>query len=207
MSVWLPEDARRPAAPAQPAAAGVVQLLQAWRVQTDLQLPRPLRLVAGGWMTPQTAQGPELGDGAPPPPAWLADTRRQHRDVSARSGGGHPLPLPGHPHPRPLGEHPRRKRITAGPVERRMPEDSLVRCVGRAGETGRERSLHRAPGTYSGAFPHRSANAFARGDRTGVGRRRRAAECVRPSHDRVHAHRGRRDADAREHSPAGGPWP
>ena len=40
-------NARRPAAPAQPGAAGLVQLLSARRVLADLQLPGPLRLPAG----------------------------------------------------------------------------------------------------------------------------------------------------------------
>ena len=40
-------DARRPAAPAQFGAAGMVQLLPARRVHSHLPLPRPLRLVPG----------------------------------------------------------------------------------------------------------------------------------------------------------------
>ena len=54
-------NARRPAAPAQPGAAGLVQLLPPRRVRADLQLRRPLRLLADRRLAPQTTRRAELG--------------------------------------------------------------------------------------------------------------------------------------------------
>ena len=60
-------DACRPAAPAQPGAAGLVHLLPPRRVQGDLRLPRPVHLASGGPVDPQAAQ-PQDEVGRPPPP-------------------------------------------------------------------------------------------------------------------------------------------
>src|SRR6478672_12780423 len=54
-------DAVRPAAPSQPGAAGVGELLQARRVEADLQLPRPVRLAAGSGLAAQTTPGHLVG--------------------------------------------------------------------------------------------------------------------------------------------------
>ena len=69
-------NARRPAAPAQPGAAGLVQLLPSRRVLADLQLRRPLRLLADRRLAPQTTRRAEHAHPGPPLPPRLEDPRR-----------------------------------------------------------------------------------------------------------------------------------
>ena len=104
-------NARRPAAPAQPGAAGLVHLLPPRRVQADLQLRRPLRLLADRRLAPQTT--PRARTGAP----WSAATSPAGRSATAGSScSGHershrdPLPLPGHHDPDTMGERQRSPR-------------------------------------------------------------------------------------------------
>ncbi len=94
--------------------AGMVQLLPPRGVLADLQLPRPLRLVASRWLAPQTPPRAELGDAQPPLPPRMGDPRRRYRDVPATKGRGQPLPLPGHPNPHPMDEQGGRTTPTNG---------------------------------------------------------------------------------------------
>ena len=90
--------ARGPAAPAQPGAAGLDQLLPARRVEGDLRLPARLHLAQGGLLAPPQAPARQL-EVAPPalPPRVVADRRRGDA-VRPGNGDGHPLPLPESPH-------------------------------------------------------------------------------------------------------------
>src|SRR6478609_2865886 len=75
-------NARRPAAPDQPGAAGLVQL-SARGVLADLQLPGRLRLLAGVRIAGQEASRAEQAHPGPPVSSRLGDPRRSCRDVLA----------------------------------------------------------------------------------------------------------------------------
>ena len=107
-------NARRPAAPVEPGAAGMVQLLPSRRVSTDFRLPRLFRLLAGRGLAPQTTHRTELGNPATPPPPELGDTRRPHRDVPATDNRHRAIPLPGHPNPHTMDERDNRITRTSG---------------------------------------------------------------------------------------------
>ena len=91
-------DARRPAAPAQPGAAGLVHLLPARRVHAHLRLPRPLRLLAHRRLAAQTSRpGLNVHTVIRRLRPRMEDQRRKDRDVPTRAGHHRALPLPGHP--------------------------------------------------------------------------------------------------------------
>ena len=69
-------NARGAAAPAQPGAAGLVQLLPPRRVQADLRLRRPLRLLASRGLASQTTPGTEHAHPGPSSPPRVGDQRR-----------------------------------------------------------------------------------------------------------------------------------
>ena len=98
-------NARRPAAAAQPGAAGLVQLLPTRRVRAHVQLPGPLRVVASGLVAAQTTQRAELGHPQPPPTSQ--DGRSATADVKMfrpQQGRDRSLPLPGRTNPDTMGE-------------------------------------------------------------------------------------------------------
>src|SRR5918995_2453250 len=99
-----PSNARRPAAPAQPGAAGLVQLLPPRGLLANLQLRRSLRLLADRRLVEEATPRAEYAHPGPPLPPSLGDPRRRHRDVPATSGRHRALPLPGHQDPDPLVE-------------------------------------------------------------------------------------------------------
>ena len=136
-------NARRPAAPVEPDAARLVQLLPARRVETDVQLPRSLRLLADRRLAPQTTRRAEHAHPGPSPPPPLEDPRRRHRDVPTLQGRHRTLPIPGRSHPDTMDERtppPRHEH-----VESRMRGNMHVRFGGRAGETHPTTTRHRAP--------------------------------------------------------------
>ena len=71
-----PSNARRPAAPDQSGAAGLVQLFSARGVRSDLQLSGPLRLLAGVRVAGQAARRVEQAHPGPSVPPRLGDPRR-----------------------------------------------------------------------------------------------------------------------------------
>src|SRR4051794_33744214 len=97
-------DARGPAAPVEPGAAGLVQLLPPRSGTADLQLRRLLRLLASLRLAPQTPPQAEQAHPGPPPPSRLEDQRRRHRPVPTRSGRHRAIPLPGQQDPDPVVE-------------------------------------------------------------------------------------------------------
>src|SRR3954451_16467394 len=134
-------DTCRPAAPAQPGAAGLVHLLSIRRVEGDVRLPRPVHLAPGGRLDPQTTPPCAVGRPAPTLPTRLASHRGRGRVVPAPDDDGQPLPLPGRQHRHTLGKkNTIRIRCIArrhGLVESRMRGDTHVRFGGRAEETQR----------------------------------------------------------------------
>src|SRR4051812_14633913 len=82
----------------------MVQLLPSRRVLADLQLRRPLRLLADRRLAPQTTLRAEHAHPGPPLPPRLEDQRRRDRDVPALQGQHRALPLPGRTHPDPMVE-------------------------------------------------------------------------------------------------------
>src|SRR5829696_10124573 len=95
---------RRPAAPDQPGDQRLVRLLSAWCVKTNLQLPRPLRLLAGRRLAEETTPRDRNAHPRPTPPPRLEDPRRRDRVLPRLAGPRDPLPLPRNPHPHTLGE-------------------------------------------------------------------------------------------------------
>src|SRR5829696_8903525 len=95
---------RRPAAPDQPGDQRLVRLLSAWCVKTNLQLPRPLRLLAGRRLAEETTRRDWNAHPGPTPPPRLEDPRRRDRVLPRLAGPRDPLPLPRNPHPHTLGE-------------------------------------------------------------------------------------------------------
>ena len=123
----------------------VVRLLPPRRLLADIRLPRPLRLLAGRQLDPQTPPRVELGNDPPPLPPGLGDPSRRHQALPAASGRDHAATATGEPG----STHHGRARYD--PVESRMRGDVHVRFGGRAEETGRLKSRHRAsarPYTY-----------------------------------------------------------
>ncbi len=107
-------NARRPAARRQPDAAGMVQLLPPRRVVTDVQLPRPLRLLADRRVAPQTTPRAELGNHSPSIPPRMGDPRRTNRAVPATIGRHRAIPIPGRSHPHTMDEPDTRILTTNG---------------------------------------------------------------------------------------------
>src|SRR5215208_4251943 len=105
---------RRPAAPAESGAAGMVQLLPPRRVGADVQLPRSLRLLADRRLAPQTTPQAEHAHPGPPLPPRMGDQPRRDHDVPATSGRHRALPLPGQPHPNTMVERGNRITRTSG---------------------------------------------------------------------------------------------
>ena len=97
-------NARGPAAPVEPGAAGLVQLLPSRRVVADLQLRRPLRLLADRRLAPQTTRRAGHAHPGPPLPPRMEDSRRRDRDVPTLPGQHRALPLPGRSHPDTMDE-------------------------------------------------------------------------------------------------------
>ena len=140
--------ARRPAAPAQPGAAGLDQLLPARRVQGDLRLPAPPSPGAGcscwlrhkhpranwKWLRRRYLPGwwPTDGEVTLFNPATVTVTRYRYR--------GARIPTPWTSTTR-AGRAAHRH----GLVESRMRGNAHVRFGGRAGETDRPKGRHRAP--------------------------------------------------------------
>ena len=107
-------NARRPAAPAQPGAAGLVQLLPSRRVHAHLQLRRPLRLLADRRLAAQAT--PRAEHGAP----WSAATSPDGRSATAGSrcsgpsGSRSSATATGAPASRPHGRARQRTTRTSG---------------------------------------------------------------------------------------------
>ena len=97
-------NTRGPAAPVEPDAAGMVQLLPSRRVLAELQLRRPLRLLADRRLGPQTTRRAEHAHPGPPLPPRVEDQRRRDRNVPALPGQHRALPLPGRTHPDTMDE-------------------------------------------------------------------------------------------------------
>jgi hypothetical protein len=96
------QSARCPAASAQPGAAGLVRLLPAGRVGSNLRLPRPLRVVAGRTVA-ATQTRPDHLEGTAPPPLrqWMVASQPGTATVQPRDSARHALPIPGSSHPVP----------------------------------------------------------------------------------------------------------
>src|SRR4051794_5681399 len=82
----------------------MVRLLPARSVETHLQLPRPLRLLADRRLAEETPPRPRYAHPGPPAPAPMEDRRRRDRVLPRRAGRGDSLPLPRSTDPEPLGE-------------------------------------------------------------------------------------------------------
>src|SRR3954452_2402117 len=80
------------------------RLLPARGVETHLQLPRPLRLLADRRLAEEAPPRPRDAHPGPAPPPWLEDSCRGDRVLPRLAGPGDPLPLPRNPHPHPLDE-------------------------------------------------------------------------------------------------------
>ncbi len=104
-STGASSDARRPAAPVEPGAAGLVQLLPSRRVTADLQLCRLLRLLAGVRPAPQTTRRAEQAHPGSPPPSRLV-RRAGRRNPPGESQAGRSGPTPTDSDPLPLGRCP-----------------------------------------------------------------------------------------------------
>ena len=74
------------------------------RVETHLQLPRPLRLLADRRLAEETTPRHWDAHPGPAPPPRLEDPRRRDRVLPRLAGSGDPLPLPRNPYPHTLGE-------------------------------------------------------------------------------------------------------
>jgi hypothetical protein len=90
------------------------------------------------------------GAGFPDRQARTTTGRERAHPVQPPVGADHPLPLAREPDPNTMDEQQHggghhRHMTRREPVERRMRGDALVRCRGRARETGREKSRNRAP--------------------------------------------------------------
>jgi hypothetical protein len=98
--------ARRPAAPAQPGAPGLVRLLPARRVQPRLRLPELLHVAAGRQLAAAQAP-PGHMEGHPPPllRGQMVACLGGKEAVQPGEGGHHALPLPGSSHPVSLAGH------------------------------------------------------------------------------------------------------
>jgi hypothetical protein len=97
--------ARRPAAAAQSAAAGLVRILPARGLARRLPIPEPLRVGEGHRMA--AAQAPQDQLEGPPPPLLrrsVVATRPGTRAVRPRKGTHHALPLPGNSDPNTLAD-------------------------------------------------------------------------------------------------------
>ena len=77
-------NARRPAAPIEPGAAGMVHLLPSRGIQTHLRLCRSLRVLARRGLVEEASSRTEHAHPGPPLPPRLGDQRRRHRDVPAQ---------------------------------------------------------------------------------------------------------------------------
>src|SRR5829696_2416073 len=93
------QPAEGPAAPAQPSAARLDQLLPARGGQADIQLPPGLHLAARHRMAAAQVPPHQL-EADPPPPRRMVAPGRRHGTVRHPNRARHPLPLPrrGHPH-------------------------------------------------------------------------------------------------------------
>src|SRR5699024_2768825 len=74
----------------------MVQLLPSRRVLADIRLRRPLRLLAGRGLAPQTTRRAEHAHPGPALPAWMADPRRRNPHVPGQRVRHRALPQPGH---------------------------------------------------------------------------------------------------------------
>ena len=158
-------DARGPAAPAQPGAAGLVCLLPLRRVQGDLRLPRPVHLAPGGPLDPQTTQPHEVAIPCAATFARGGPPRRVTLFVPQRVAVS--IPLPGRQHRHTPGERDTgisRVARRRGLVESRMRADA--RTSGSAGGLGNV-----TPAKASSApkpdptHPPESTTAFSGGSR------------------------------------------
>ncbi len=82
----------------------MVQLLPARRLVANLQLRRPLRLLADRRLAEEATRRSEHAHPGPPLPPWLEDQRRRNRDVPALQGQHRALPLPRRTDPDPMVE-------------------------------------------------------------------------------------------------------
>ena len=166
-------DARRPAAPVEPGAAGLVQLLPSRRVPADLQLRRLLRLLAGLRLAPQTTPRTEQAHPGSPPPSTAGRSATTASNCSGPRRSPSSATATGAPRSRPHGRarqqdrpHQRHEH-----VESRMRWKSHVRFGGRAGETHHAERL----AGRSGPTPTR--------DDRGIVRRRPEDRARRPPRD------------------------
>jgi hypothetical protein len=129
-----------PAAPAQPGAARLDQLLPIRGCLQDLQLPACLPLAPSGPMATRQASPSQLEAAATPPPIiWVVAHSRRGDIVQPVSRLDSSIPLPGQHHPLTVAQTDGRDRRIdrrRDPVESRMLGDGHVRFGGRARETG-----------------------------------------------------------------------
>ena len=96
-------NACRPPAPVEPDAAGLVQLLPSWRVLADLQLRRPLRLLADRRLAPQTTRRTEHAHPGSSLPSRV-EFATGGRDVPALHRQHRAVPVSGRTHPHTMEE-------------------------------------------------------------------------------------------------------
>ena len=94
-------NARRPVAPAQPGAAGMVHLFPSRSVETDLRLHRPFRVLARCRAAQEATPRTEHAHPGSSPPPRLGDQRQRDRNVPAQPVRRRALPIPGHQIPTP----------------------------------------------------------------------------------------------------------
>lgn len=91
--------AGRTSGPAEPGPAGLDQLLPAWSVQGDLQLPASLCMAQGGELASPQAPACQLEVAPRSLPTQVVADGGWGQDVRPIGGDGEPLPLPGRSHP------------------------------------------------------------------------------------------------------------
>ena len=88
-----------------PGAAGLVQLFPSRSIKTNLRLPGPLRVLAGGRMVEETTPRIEHAHPGPSLPPRMGDQQREDRNVPTKAVRRRAIPLPGHQDSHTMGEH------------------------------------------------------------------------------------------------------